>query len=793
MPLQLFGDFGLSAGFDQPADPYQNSQLCINYYPEISPSQTAKEPVALLGSPGLIGLVSSIVSNPEIHKVDWQGNQLQYSTPRTNYLLYSNSVGGTDWASPGSTVTLNDISAPDGTSTATLLTDTATTANHGVIQFITSSTTQILGSCFVKAGSLQYASIQCNLSTGGIYCYYTLTGAGSVSQAPQVYGGALLTGAYGEITALSGGWYKISLFANIVSGNTSITFYPQLQHAATGPGYYTGTGTGTIYMWGAQFEISAAPTSLIPTTSTPVTVTDYSISGDNATFSTAPAVGSSIYQFSASGDSKELGAGDGVTTTFALYLNYNPVPTLGTSWAKPYTGTAVPVRGLWVLPGRTQAIAIIGSGCYIVTYTQSDTSVLPTLSLGNSVGTLLTTGGQVRIRDNGLGGVAVIVDGPNGYYYVYGTAGSAVGPVGTFVQITDTNFLGSFSVAFIDGWWIFQQPFTQKFYTNSAPYSTTFDASYYAYKDSFSDNLVAVMESKEELWLLGEQTTEIWYDAGGQYFPFQRLVGTLLQVGCKAPYSVARFSAGGQDGLIWLGRSDRGENVVVKTSGFNAEVVSTPAVSNAITQLTYQEDAFGYTYQDDGHEFYVLTFPTADVTWVYDGTLPPAMAWHQRPSYDPYAQQFHRNRSNAYMQFAGMRIVGDYQNGTLYQLTRNAYSDAAWPLIAIRRSPFVWDQSRTRVFTASLQVDFAPGVGNNSGTWTNPQAQLRTSKDYGTTFGQPRLAALGKTGNYLNRCMWRQLGFSRATVAEIQVIDPVKRDIVGATIRSMDETAMGNL
>ena len=178
---------------------------------------------------------------------------------------------------------------------------------------------------------------------------------------------------------------------------------------------------------------------------------------------------------------------------------------------------------------------------------------------------------------------------------------------------------------------------------------------------------------------------------------------------------------------------------------------------------------------------------------VYDGTLPPAMAWHQRPSYDPYAQQFHRNRSNAYMQFAGMRIVGDYQNGTLYQLTRNAYSDAAWPLIAIRRSPFVWDQSRTRVFTASLQVDFAPGVGNNSGTWTNPQAQLRTSKDYGTTFGQPRLAALGKTGNYLNRCMWRQLGFSRGTVAEIQVIDPVKRDIVGATIRSMDETAMGNL
>ena len=463
------------------------------------------------------------------------------------------------------------------------------------------------------------------------------------------------------------------------------------------------------------------------------------------------------------------------------------IPALGTSWAQAPTVTNQPVRGLWTLPGRTQAIAVIGSGCYVVTYTQNNPDILPVITLSSIVGTLLTSTGQVRIRDNGLGGVAVIVDGPNGYYYVYGSAGSSVGPIGTFIQITDPNFLGSNTVAYIDGWWIFQQPGTQKFYTNGQPYSTAFDGSYYAYKDSFTDQLVAVMESKEELWLLGEETTEIWYDAGGQYFPFQRLVGTLLQVGCKAPYSVARFSAGGEDGLIWLGRSDRGENVVMRSSGFSAQTVSTPAVSNAITQLTYTSDAFGYTYQDGGHEFYVLTFPTADVTWVYDGTMPAAYAWHQRPSYDPFLQQFHRHRSNAYMQFANMRIVGDYQNGALYQLTRNAYSDAAWPLISIRRSPYVWDPSRNRVFSASLQVEFSPGVGNITGTWNNPQAQLRLSKDYGSTFGQPRFVPMGQSGNYLNRCIWRQLGFSRGTVAEIQVIDPVKRDIVGATLKAISE------
>jgi hypothetical protein len=141
--------------------------------------------------------------------------------------------------------------------------------------------------------------------------------------------------------------------------------------------------------------------------------------------------------------------------------------------------------------------------------------------------------------------------------------------------------------------------------------------------------------------------------------------------------------------------------------------VSTPAVSFAISQYTVTSDAIGYTYEEGGHKFYVLTFPTADATWVYDATMPAGLNWHQRPSYDPYAQKFHRHRSNCFMNFAGMRVVGDYQNGALYQLTRAVQNDAGWPLLSRRRSPYVWNkESRERVFLSSLQVDFAPGQGN---------------------------------------------------------------------------------
>jgi hypothetical protein len=284
------------------------------------------------------------------------------------------------------------------------------------------------------------------------------------------------------------------------------------------------------------------------------------------------------------------------------------------------------------------------------------------------------------------------------------------------------------------------------------------------------------------LWLIGDKTTEIWYDAGGANFPFQRIVGTLIQAGCKAKHSVSRFGFQGQEGLIWFGRSERGENVIIRTQGFLDNVVSTPAFAAEVAQYATTDDAIGYTYQEDTHEFYVLLFPTADTCWVYDGQ---SGLLHKRLSYDPYAKAFHRHRSNCFMNFGGMRIVGDYQNGALYQLTRNAYTDAGWPLLAKRRAPHIWDKGeRGRVFMASLQLDFNVGVGNPSGMGSDPQAGLAISRDGGKTFGGRINAPLGKIGEWRTRTMWRKLGWGRDVVVDVEVIDPVNRDLVGATLKA---------
>ena len=241
------------------------------------------------------GLVTQYGKTPNtaravnIYRTDWQGKQLLYPTPRTNFLGYSGQIGTVSWYYEYTSGTLNSTTAPDGTTTATLLTDTTAAANHGVQQSVTLPAGLITESVYFKAGSLAYCSLQFIIGSGGAYVYFDLSGSGSISQAPAAYGVFSLLGSSAEIVALSGGWFRCSFTVENPSSG-SVEFFPQCQNAGTGPGYYTGTGTGTIYVWGGQGEFSSAPTGYIPTpTSSPVTITDYTLTGTTVNLAQAPA------------------------------------------------------------------------------------------------------------------------------------------------------------------------------------------------------------------------------------------------------------------------------------------------------------------------------------------------------------------------------------------------------------------------------------------------------------------------------------------------------------------------
>jgi hypothetical protein len=279
--------------------------------------------------------------------------------------------------------------------------------------------------------------------------------------------------------------------------------------------------------------------------------------------------------------------------------------------------------------------------------------------------------------------------------------------------------------------------------------------------------------------LIGERTSEVWFNSGGTNFSFSRIPGVGPQIGCAAKHSIAR--AGPQ--LCWLGRNEQGQNIVVVTSQYSWEKISTPAIDYEIAQYPVVSDAIGYAYEEGGELFYMLTFPTADVTWTFYFT---AQEWHQRASYDPNAGLFHRHRSNCFMDFGDVRIVGDYQTGQLHQMSRAFFTDAGNPLRCVRRTPHLWlKATRERMFFAQLQVEFTPGVGLQVGQGSNPQAMLRWSDDGGFTWSNEYWTTIGAAGNTKNRAIWRRLGQARDRVWEINFTDPVQRDIIGATLWAM--------
>ena len=362
--------------------------------------------------------------------------------------------------------------------------------------------------------------------------------------------------------------------------------------------------------------------------------------------------------------------------------------------------------------------------------------------------------------------------------------------VAVFGQLTDPGLLPADRLAFIEGWIIANDTGTRTFFTTGpTPYSNTFPATFFALKDSSTDNLITLYENSRELWLIGERTSEVWYQSGGQQFAFMRIPGVGPQIGCAAKHSITRMGSS----LVWLGKNEQGENIVVASSEYSWERISNHAVEHAISQYPLVSDAIGYAYEDEGHMFYVLTFPTADQTWVFDATSSKnlgKMSWHQRLSFDPVLGVYHRHQGNWFMNLQNLRLIGDYQTGQIHQMSRQFYSDNGTPLRAQRRSKHVWDKAtRQRVFQTSLQIEFTPGVGLQVGQGSSPQVMVRWSNDGGFTWSNEYWLPIGAAGQTRNRAKINRLGEARDRVYEVNYSDPTPRDIIGATLFGETETA----
>jgi probable HAF family extracellular repeat protein len=311
----------------------------------------------------------------------------------------------------------------------------------------------------------------------------------------------------------------------------------------------------------------------------------------------------------------------------------------------------------------------------------------------------------VSMSDNTLD--LVIVDGsPSGW--TVNLASNA------FAAINDPTgaFAGANRVEYLDTFLIFNKPGTPQFYW-SGSLATTFDSLDFANKSSWSDLLQTLIVAKREIWLLGERTTEIWYDSGASDIgqgssQFQQVQSVFVDHGCVAKYSAAQYD----NAIFWLTQDRAGRGIVLQGSGYQTKRVSTYAIETEIAGYERLDDAIGMTYQLGGHTFYVLTFPRADKTWCYDVTTG---FWHEWVWLDTNGEE-HRHRANCMYPINGEVIVGDHQNGNLYALDLDTYTDAGRPIKRLRTWPHML-QDGHRVFYRQFLANFESGEApNETGT-----------------------------------------------------------------------------
>jgi hypothetical protein len=420
-----------------------------------------------------------------------------------------------------------------------------------------------------------------------------------------------------------------------------------------------------------------------------------------------------------------------------------------------------PIRALW-------AHQTNGSDFYVVSgiefYKVTGLTSTPTL-LGLVSGT-----GPVSIADNGT--QMFLACNPDGFIYNEVT--------NVLSKITDPDFTGAVTVGYLDGYFVYNEPNSQKVWVTQLLDGTSVDPLDFASAEGSPDGLVAININHREAWLFGTDSVEVWYDSGATDFPLTQIQGAFNEIGCVAAFSVAKLD----NALFWLGTDARGQGIVYRANGYTGTRVSTHAIEYAIAQYGNISDAVAYTYQQEGHAFYVLTFPAGNATWVYDVST---QSWHERAGWNTLAGEFTRHRSNCQCNFGGNTVVGDFENGNIYTLDLDVYADNGgiqkW-LRSWRALP-TGQNNLKRSAHHSLQLDVESGTGLNDGQGSDPEVMLRFSDDGGHTWSNEHWSKMGKIGEYFKRVFWRRLGMTlklRDRVYEVSGTDPVKMVIVGAEL-----------
>lgn len=407
------------------------------------------------------------------------------------------------------------------------------------------------------------------------------------------------------------------------------------------------------------------------------------------------------------------------------------------------------IRGCFS-PANGRAFVVSGNALYEI----------DSAGTATSRGTLNTSSGAVTMADNGF--QLMIVDGTNGYIFTYLT--------NVFVQITDGDFPSPKYVSFVDGYFVVTKNNSGQFYISALYDGLTWAALDFASAESSPDDLSAAVPFVGQLGLMGHDTLEIWRNTGDSTFPFSRISGS-TPIGTIAPNTIQSLDTS----VYWVGNTIEGSGIVYKAQGFTPQRISTDAIEKILQAEPNPELLRAWTYQQEGHAFYVITGGSLSTSLVYDIATG---IWHER-AYLNSSGVFEQHLGSCCMYAFNKQLVGDRITGKIYELSLDVFSDNGDEIKRVRTFPHLVDELK-RVRYNNLQLLVETGTGLQSGQGSDPQLSLRISKDGARTWSDYYTTGMGAVGDYRKEVNFRRLGIQQQMTFEVSISDPVKVSLIGA-------------
>ena len=453
-------------------------------------------------------------------------------------------------------------------------------------------------------------------------------------------------------------------------------------------------------------------------------------------------------------------------------VNFDSQRSINLYPAKSEVGTSKSFALMSPTPGRI-LFATIPTQAIRGTYTSDNRAFVlafntfyEVLSDGtvSTLGTITSFSGNVSISDNGL--QVMIVDGStDGWIFTLATDNFAI--------IADADFEGGVTVTFNGSYFLVNRP-NSSIYQISAPFNgTDWDATEFANAEGSPDELVAVATTHQQTFLLGSNSTEI-VSVTEAKFPFQKIQGVFIEYGCSAAFTVQEVA----NTIFWVGSDKAGANVVWQAEGYQPTRISTTAIESYIERFDIT-GATSYSYQENGHFFYVINIVGADSSLVYDIT---EREWHERARWNPASGLYERDRANFHMYVFGKHLVSDYEDGSLYEQSLSFNDDGEFLIKRTRTLPYFTSDLEFLYFSF-FQIDMQTGVGLSTDANianTDPQISLSWSDDGGHTWSTELKTPLGKIGEYNTRAIWRRLGRSRSRVWSVAIVANVQVHLIAA-------------